>query len=77
MALMGCLRVLPKVGFPVVQFNPIQHSLIAVSIVPFAVTRFYNLPGQNVVVADGRQWRHLGGVVSHKVIYLLPHQNTF
>lgn len=33
----GWKRVLPTVGFPVVQFNPIQQSWLVVGIVPRAV----------------------------------------
>jgi hypothetical protein len=33
------LRVLLTVGFPAVPFNPIQQPILAVGIVPFAVTR--------------------------------------
>jgi hypothetical protein len=35
----GCLRVLPTVGFPVAQFNPIQQPLMAVGIVPKAASQ--------------------------------------
>jgi hypothetical protein len=33
---MGWKRVLPTVGFPVAQFNPIQQPLMAVVIVPIS-----------------------------------------
>jgi hypothetical protein len=42
MTLVGWKRVLPTVGFPVVQFNPIQQPLMAVGIVPFrSATRYF------------------------------------
>jgi hypothetical protein len=34
MSKMGCLRVLVTVGFPVVQFNPVQQPFMVFSIVP-------------------------------------------
>jgi hypothetical protein len=33
---MGCLRVVPTVGFPVIQLNPLQQPLMAFGIVPNA-----------------------------------------
>jgi hypothetical protein len=46
MALLGCLRVLPTVGFPVAQFNAIQQPLMAVRIVPFADIQTDEMPAQ-------------------------------
>jgi hypothetical protein len=37
MSILGCLRVLPIVGFAVVQFSPVQQPFMDFSIVPIAV----------------------------------------
>ncbi len=52
------MRVLPTVGFPVFQFNPIQHSLMASGIVPIVAIHLSGKRSVGAAKTQGNQSGH-------------------